>query len=157
MRARFAIFLSAAPVLALAACDSGLRLAATSAPIAAEGESDAAFQPITDVPIPEGARLDSECSLVLGGQDNWTGRLVFNIGESSAEAFARYHQEMPRFGWRLITSVQAETSVLAFSKGARIATIQIEGRTLSGATVAITMSPRHQDGGDSVQVTPLGE
>ena len=124
MRARFAILLTAAAGLALAACESGPRLTATSAPTAAEGESNAAFQPITDVPIPEGARLDSGRSLVLGGQDNWTGRLVFNISESSADAFARYHQEMPRFGWRLITSVQAESSVLAFSKGARIATIQ---------------------------------
>jgi len=157
MRARFAILLTVTAGLTLAACESSPRLAATSAPIAAEGESNAAFQPITDVPIPEGARLDSERSLVLGGQDNWTGRLVFNIGESSADAFARYHQEMPRFGWRLITSVQAEASVLAFSQGDRVATIQIEGRTLSGATVTITMSPRHVDGGDSVPVTPLGE
>jgi len=156
MRARFTILFAAAALLALAACDSGPRLTATSAPAAVEGESSAAFQPITDVPIPDGARLDSERSLVLGGQDNWTGRLVFTIGESSADAFARYHQEMPRFGWRLITSVQAESSVLAFSQGERIATIQIEGRTLSGATVAITMSPRHS-GDDSVQVRPLGE
>ena len=157
MKARFTIVLTAAAVVTLAACDSGPRLAAISAPAAAEGDTIAAFQPITDVPIPEGARLDSERSLVLGGQDNWTGRLVFNIDESSADAFARYHQEMPRFGWRLITSVQAESSVLAFSQGERIATIQIEGRTLSGSTVAITMSPRHQGDDDSVRVTPLGE
>jgi hypothetical protein len=157
MRARFAIFLAAAAGLVLGACDDGPRLTATSAPIAVEGESNAVFQPITDVPIPEGARLDSERSLVLGGQDNWTGRLIFSVGESSADAFALYHQEMQRFGWRLITSVQAESSVLAFSQGERVATIQIKGRTLSGATVAITMSPRHADGGDSVQVTPLGD
>ncbi|MDA0229498.1 MAG: hypothetical protein O3B21_04855 [Proteobacteria bacterium] len=156
MRARFTILIAATAVVALAACDGGPRLAATSAPVTVEGETNAAFQPITDVPIPDGARLDSERSLVLGGQDNWTGRLVFTIGESSADAFARYHQEMPRFGWRLITSVQAESSVLAFSQGDRVATILIEGRTLSGATVAITMSPRHS-GDDSVQVRPLGE
>ncbi len=157
MNARFPVLLAAAAVLTLAACDSGPRLAASTAPAAAEGDANAAFQPITDVPIPEGARLDSERSLVLGGEDNWTGRLVFSVGESSADAFARYHQEMPRFGWRLITSVQAESSVLTFSQGARIATIQIEGRTLSGATVAITMSPRHAGGDDSVRITPLGE
>lgn len=156
MKARFTILIAAAALVALAACDSGPRLTAISAPAEVEGESSAAFQPITDVPIPDGARLDSERSLVLGGQDNWTGRLVFTIGESSADAFARYHQEMQRFGWRLITSVQAESSVLAFSQGDRVATIQIEGRTLSGATVAITMSPRH-GGDDSVQVRPLGE
>ena len=89
MRARFTILIAAAALVALAACDSGPRLTATSAPAAVEGESSAAFQPITDVPIPDGARLDSERSLVLGGQDNWTGRLVFTIGESSADAFAR--------------------------------------------------------------------
>ena len=141
MRARFAILIAAAALVALAACDSGPRLAATSAP---------------DVLIPVGARLDSERSLGLGGQDEWTGRLGFTVSESSADAFARYHQEMLRFGWRLITSVQAESSVLAFSQGGRVATIQIEGRMLSGATVAITMSPRHS-GDASVQVTPLGE
>ena len=147
MSARFAIPLAAVAALALAACESGPELAATSAPVAVEGGTSAAFQPITDVPIPEGARLDTGRSLVLGGEDNWTGRLVFKVSESSADAFARYHQEMPRFGWRLITSVQAESSVLAFSRGERVATIQIEGRTLSGATVAITMSPRHAGGG----------
>ncbi len=157
MKARFAIVYVAGAMLALAACDRGPELAASSAPIQADGEATAAFQPITDVPIPEGARLDSGRSLVLGGEDNWTGRLVFSIGESSADAFALYHQDMQRFGWRLITSVQAESSVLAFSQGDRVATIQIEGRTLSGATVAITMSPRHADGGNSVEVTPLGD
>lgn len=155
MSARFAIPLAAVAALALAACERGPELAATSAPVTVDGETSAAFQPITDVPIPEGARLDTGRSLVLGGEDNWTGRLVFKVSESSADAFARYHQEMPRFGWRLITSVQAESSVLAFSQGERVATIQIEGRTLSGATVAITMSPRHADGGSSVQVAPL--
>ena len=146
-----------AAALALAACDSGPQLPASTAPITAEGDTGAAFQPVSDVPIPIGARLDSERSLVFGGPDNWTGRLVFNVGESSADAFARYHQEMQRFGWTLITSVQAESSVLTFSQGERIATIQIDGRTLTGATVAITMSPRYADGGGAVQMTPLGE
>jgi hypothetical protein len=157
MKLRFSASLLVAVTLALAACERGPELVASSAPPVAEGEASAAFQPITDVPIPEGARLDTERSLVLGGEDNWTGRLVFSVGESSADAFALYHQDMQRFGWRLITSVQAESSVLTFSQGERVATIQIEGRTLSGATVAITMSPRHADGGSSVQVTPLGE
>ena len=161
MSARFLVILAAVAAataaLALAACDIGPQLPASTAPAPAEGSSDGAFQPVSDVPIPDGARLDSERSLVLGSEDNWTGRLVFSVSESSADAFARYHQEMQRFGWTLITSVQAESSVLTFSQGERIATIQIDGRTLSGATVAITMSPRYADGGGAVQMTPLGE
>jgi len=158
MIARFPILFIAIAILSLAACERGPELAVSSAPVMAESETNAAFQPISDVPIPEGARLDSGLSLVLGGEDNWTGRLVFSISESSADAFALYHQDMQRFGWRLITSVQAESSVLAFSRGDRVATIQIEGRTLSGATVAITMSPHHAGGdNDSIEVMPLSE
>ncbi len=131
------------PVIAmLNACSSGPELAASREPISVEGEESAAFQPITDIPIPQGARLDKEVSLILGGQDKWTGRLVLKIGESPAEAFARYTQKMPHFGWKPITSVQAESSVLTFSQGGRIATITIEGRSLSGSRVSITMSPR---------------
>ena len=138
---------AASLLLALAACNSP-RLPASTAPMTAQGDTGAAFQPVTDVPIPDGARLDSERSLVLGEQDTWTGRLVFNVGESPSEAFALYHQEMQRFGWRLITSVQSDSSVLAFSQGERIAAIRIEGRNLSGTTVTIIMSPRHA-GGDN--------
>jgi len=157
MTTQFSILSIVATMLVLAACGRGPELAASSAPAQIEGEATAAFQPITDVPIPEGARLDSGRSLVLGGDDNWTGRLVFMVSESSADAYALYHQEMQRFGWRLITSVQAETSVLAFNQGERVATIQIEGRTLSGATIAITVSPRHEESSNSFDITPLGE
>lgn len=157
MTARFSILLATVVIFALGACESGTELVASSAPTRGDGEVSAAFQPITDVLIPEGARLDSGRSLVLGGEDNWTGRLVFSVGESPANAFALYHQDMQRFGWRLITSVQAEISVLAFSQGERVATIQIEGRTLTGATIAITMSPRHDGSGTALEVTPLGD
>ena len=56
-------------------------------------------------------------------------------------------------GWCSVS----ESSVLTFAQAERVATIQIEGHTLSGSTVAITMSPRHASGGDSMQVEPLGE
>jgi len=157
MTTQYSILTIAATMLVLVACERGPELTASSAPTQIGDEATAAFQPIADVPIPEGARLDSGRSLVLGGEHNWTGRLVFMVSESPADAYALYHQEMQRFGWRLITSVQAESSVLAFSQGERVATIQIEGRTLSGATIAITMSPHHEGSSNSVNVTPLGE
>ena len=143
MSARIAVILILA-LTGLAACGDNKRLPASVAPVSLEGEANAAFQPITDIPIPEGARLDNERSLMLGGQDKWTGRLVLKIKESSADAFARYHQEMPLFGWSQITSVQAESSVLSFYQGNRIATIQIDGRTISGSSVSITLSPRYE-------------
>ena len=133
---------------ALAACQQLPELQATKAPPSADdGETvvGQTFRPITDVPIPAGARLDTDRSLVLGGGNHWTGRLVISISDSAAEAFSRYAGEMPRFGWTHITSVQAEVSILTFSREARVATIQIEGKTLGGSTVTMVISPRARE------------
>ena len=143
MADRFALRGLAAGLLAgllVAACGRGPELPSSQAPVGAEPQ--AAFQPINDVPIPAGARLDTARSLVLGGLDHWTGRLVIMVDESAAEAFSLYQRDMPAFGWQPITVVQAEVSVLSFARAARVATIQIESRTLTGAIVSITMSPR---------------
>ena len=126
------------------ACGSLPQLPQSNAPSETDAEKSVlqTFQPITDIPIPKGSRLDVDRSLVLGGGDYWTGRLVISISDSASDAFARYLQEMPRFGWKHITSVQTDISILAFARDHRIANIQIESRTLGGATVVKVMSPR---------------
>jgi hypothetical protein len=45
-------------------------------------------------------------------------------------------------GWNLITALQGKTSGLTFSRGERIATVMIEGSTLSGTSVTILVTPR---------------
>ncbi len=42
-------------------------------------------------------------------------------------------------------SVQAEVSVLSFTRGDRAATVQIEGRTLGGS-VSVTVAPANRSG-----------
>ena len=125
------------------ACEKGTSLTETTAPDSMEGEADlrATFQPITDIPIPPGTTLDAYNSLILGGGDQWTGRLVLNISQSHSEVFALYTTQMPQFGWEPIASVQSETSLLTFVRGERATTIEIrEGRAISGCLVRITMS-----------------
>jgi hypothetical protein len=56
---------------------------------------------------------------------------------------------MPRFGWFPVTTVRAETSVLTYARGGRIATIQVWGRTLAGSTVSMTISPKGQVNGST--------
>ena len=132
-------------LFATQACDKGTSLTETTAPNSIEGEADlhATFQPITEIPIPSGTTLDAQNSLILGGGDQWTGRLVLNINQSHSEAFALYTTQMPQFGWEPIASVQSETSLLTFIRGERAATIEIsEGRTISGCLVRITMTPQ---------------
>jgi hypothetical protein len=111
------------------------------------------FAQFSDVPVPAGADMDLERSLVLGEQDAWIGRLVMAVGTNPGKTFDFYFGEMPRFGWFPVTTVRAETSVLTYSRGGRIATIQVWGRTLAGSTVSMTVSPKGQVGGTTRAVT----
>ena len=135
------IFVAAAISVAgfLAGCSNNPTLATSTASETAEPGK---FQPLTDIPIPSGSKLDTEPSLILGPPDHWLGRAVLKVGLSANDATVFYQNQMPSFGWELITVVQGKVSNLTFSKADRIASMQIEGATLSGSTVTIIMSPR---------------
>ena len=124
------------------ACDGsrGL-LTQTSSPDSASS-TVTTFQLFTDIPIPPGTSFDTENSLILGSGEGWTGRLIVKLSKNPSDAFAIYTIEMPEFGWKPIASVQSETSVLTFTRGDRAATIQIEGRAITGSLVRITMTPQ---------------
>ncbi|MBM3560298.1 MAG: hypothetical protein FJX53_10575 [Alphaproteobacteria bacterium] len=115
---------------------------------------------VNDIPVPAGATLDIDRSIILGTPDNWTGRVLLRTGLTPTQAFSLYQREMPEFGWEPIMSVQAEISAMAYTRGERAATVQIEGRSLAGAMIAVTVAPRQQAGApaaaprQSVVVTP---
>ena len=123
----------------LAGCSSNPTLTTTAT---AETLEPGKFQPLTDIPIPSGAKLDTEPSLILGPPDHWLGRAVLKVSLSANDTTVFYQNQMPSFGWELITVVQGKVSNLTFSKADRIASMQIEGARLSGSTVTIIMSPR---------------
>lgn len=127
-------------VMVLTACSQGEALQPTTS--ASSSDPAKSFALLTDIPIPPGADLDVEKSLVLGDLDHWTGRIILGLDESSTKAFSLYQSEMPNFGWMPVMSVQAGVSVLTFTRGDRAATVQIEGNTLRGSTVSITVAPR---------------
>jgi len=86
--------------------------------------------------------MDVERSLVLGARDNWIGRLAMSATGSTSESYDFFLREMPKFGWQEITSVRSEVSVLTYTRGDRVATVQIRKKTLGGSAVDITVSPR---------------
>lgn len=97
---------------------------------------------VSDIPIPNGAKFDSDSSLIIGTSDGWLGRLVIKTDLASVQAFNHYHSGMPPFGWGLVTAVQARISTLTYMRGERVASIQIEPSSMSGSTVSITVSTR---------------
>ena len=138
---RLAFVLMAIALAALGGCAGGTGLSGgPKDPDMPSGSTD--FQPVTDIPIPSGATLDNEKSLILSGFDRWTGRLVMRVGLSPGNAFAYYQNEMPSFQWEPVTSIRSGISVLTFTRGQRAATVQIEDRTFGGSLVTVTMAPR---------------
>ena len=127
--------------LVLAACGGSVGIPKSEK----EGKAppiEAAFIRFPDMPLPVGVDFDMDRTLVFGADDAWFGRLVISSSHSVNDMFDFYKQKLPEFGWQEITSIRAAISVLTFARQDRVATIQVQGATLLGSEVSITVSPR---------------
>jgi len=128
-------------ILSLAGCQSTTPLSASRSATSV-GAAEASFVQFSDVPVPSGASMDLERSLVLGEKEVWIGRLVMDVGLNSSKSYDFFFAEMPRFNWVPVTTVRAETSVLSYTRGERVATIQIKKKTLGGSNISLIVSPK---------------
>jgi hypothetical protein len=101
-----------------------------------------AFAQFQDIPIPKGAKMNMERTLILGENDSWIGRLVIDSQAPKIKLFDFFKYRAGQFGWQEITSVRSTISVLAYSKAKRVMTIQIKSHPIIGTQVDITMSPK---------------
>ena len=133
-----------AAALAVSACAQkvGVGASATARNGGDQEAQTAGFTTFPDLPMPTKADMMMDRTLVFGGEDSWIGRLVVTTPYGPQDMFSFYQREMPRFGWEAITSVRSEISVQTYSRGERVATIQIQSNTLRGSEVAVTVSPR---------------
>jgi len=135
LAATFAILL---PLLAQTGCTR------SSAP-ANNGDPSSSPQLVTDIPLPSGAGIDQDRSLILSDRDRWTGRVVMVLTNSANDMTNFYQTQMPNFGWQPVMSITSETTILTYLRGDRAATVQIERRTVLGSIVTITVAPRQSD------------
>jgi hypothetical protein len=61
---------------------------------------------------------------------------------SGAEVFDFYRYEMPNFGWKEITSIRSDISLITYERGERIANVRIDSSSARGTEVWVTVSPR---------------
>ncbi len=120
----------------LAACSQSSGLQPTAKP------EDLSFNQFADIPIPTGAKMDIERTLLLGSGEGWIGRLVTKNSNNINEMFSFYKSELPKFGWQELSSVRSALSVLTYQRGARVATVQIQASTFGGSLVDFTVSPQ---------------
>lgn len=139
----------AATALMLGACSQGAVLGSNTAMDAqtqSSGQSGAmpekAFNRFPDIPVPSGAKMDVNRTIVFGGGEGWFGQLGIDAKHDSDTMFDFYKQELPSFGWQEITSVRAMMSVLTYERQGRVLSIQLEKATISGAKITLTVSPR---------------
>lgn len=128
-----------AAALFLAGCGTSTSLPQTQA---GDPQQQPDFGLLTDIPIPSGATMDNERSLILGDKDRWTGRVVMKLWKSAPEATAFYQQQMPAFGWEPIMAATSGVSVMTYIRADRAATVQVETGSMWGSTVRVTVGPR---------------
>lgn len=113
------------------------------------------FTQFNDIPIPAGADLDLEQSLVLGTEEGWIGRLSLDVKYGMTDMYSFYEREMPKFSWEQLTTVRAKISTMTYRRGARVATITLQSSSGiagigSGTSIDFTVAPANRtviDGG----------
>ncbi len=142
---RFALVFLLGLSLLLSACVTTQPVVGSSANTPTEqnqnGESSNTLQ-ISDIPLPTGSKLNTESSLIMGSGDSWLGRIVLKTENSPIQAFNHFYNGMPSNGWGLVAAVQSKTSTLTYTRGERVATLQIEPSSLGGTAISITVTAR---------------
>lgn len=99
---------------------------------------------INDISLPPEAKLDAANTLMIGSGDRWFGRVAIKTTTSAVQVFNHFHSGMPALGWRLLSALQSNTSLLVFQRGERIAMIQIESAQWGGTTATVSVSLQEQ-------------
>lgn len=125
---------------------AGLMLACNSignAPVASDStvSGNIAKQLAGDVPLPQGAVIRQQDTLVMGTGAAWTGRLSLAVSGEPQTVFAYFRDSMPGAGWTLTSSSFSKLSLLTFTKAERVATVQMQGSNFGGNEVLITVAP----------------
>jgi len=145
MQRPFGVFILTTALLMAAACErtSPIRASSkTAQPTAGStGATTASYAQFPDIPIPSGATINVEKTLVFGS-DPWFGQLSINARTDSGVLFEFYRSNLPQYNWQEIASVRAPTSILTYENGDRVLAISIQGSTLRGSELTISVSPR---------------
>jgi hypothetical protein len=123
----------------------GLSACSTTTVTNADGETvqDIQSKLLGEMPMPGGARINNENSLILGSGDGWAGRVAITSAQDANETFTFFRDQFQKAGWTLVSSTKSKNSILVFIKKDRTATIEIDQGGFGGkANVMLTVAPR---------------
>ena len=66
--------------------------------------------------------------------------MVFDSNKKQLWIFDFFRNELPKFGWKKLSEVRADYSILNYTNEERLASIQIFPNAIIGSTVSITVT-----------------
>ena len=130
------VILICSSVFTLAACTS-------QGPMRASEQTKPGFSNITDVPLPQSANMNMSKTMVMGGDNSWTGHLVYDTAQPQAEVVDFTNAKMVENDWTRVSELRGKNTVLTYIKDKRVATISImteKGYVSQQTEVTIDMS-----------------
>ncbi len=117
--------------------------AAGGPPIGGDGTvTQATAKQLTDdVPLPPGATIKPQETLVMGAGSAWVGRMSLSVSGDAQSVFAYFRDNLPGSGWTLTSSSFSKLSLLTFTKADRVANVQIQKDIFGSNDVLITVAP----------------
>ena len=97
-----------------------------------------------DMPIPNGARINNENTMIIGRGVGWVCR-VYLVGlQSPNEVYGFFLTDFPKAGWATVSATKAKTSIVVFTKEDRTCTIKVSEGSFTGpkTLISITSSPK---------------
>ncbi len=131
-------------IILISACDRTSPIMGTSKSRLAKGQSSQsslAYSQFPDIPIPSGAVINIEKTLVFGSKP-WFGQLSLSTTSNVAYVFDFYRNNLLQYKWKELSSVRAKSSILTYDSENRILSILIERSALRGSKILITVSPK---------------
>jgi len=127
----------------IAACNQTTPMVVTSNTPGGNSQTPpaSAFSQFPDIPVPAGAKMNVDKTLVFGSEP-WFGQLALSTSSNAGVIFDFFRNNLPEHKWQEITSVRAPTSILTYMREDRVLAIAIQGSTLSGSNITITVSPK---------------
>ena len=98
------------------------------------------FAQFDDIPIPLNSKLNKNDSIIISKLNGWLGRLSFDTSEKQLIVFDFFRNEFPKFGWKKLSEITSERSLLNYQNKSRLASIQLNDKTFFGTEVTITVS-----------------
>ncbi len=106
------------------------------------GRMYTSFMKFVDIPMPSDSQLDLGHTVVMGGATNWIGRLSLDAPYKMSKMFDFYQKNMADFGWKSISTMRAESSVLTYQYDKRIATVTLVPEAIgNGTRVQFSIAP----------------